>query len=84
MTEKILDIDNIKVRYSGLPVLQGVSLQVSQGELDAQIRNFRDGVRGSSADDEHGHTMALMSQGLESDEQIADIVAYIQTLKKSD
>jgi len=32
MTEKILDIDNIKVRYSGLPVLQGVSLQVSQGE----------------------------------------------------
>jgi len=32
MTEKILEIDNIKVRYSGLPVLQGVSLQVSQGE----------------------------------------------------
>ncbi|MEX1351997.1 MAG: ABC transporter ATP-binding protein [Desulfobacterales bacterium] len=28
----MLDIDNIKVRYSGLPVLQGVSLQVSQGE----------------------------------------------------
>jgi len=32
MTEKILEIDNIKVRYSGLPVLQGISLQVSQGE----------------------------------------------------
>ncbi len=32
MTEKILDIDNIKVRYSGLPVLQGISLQVGQGE----------------------------------------------------
>ena len=32
MTEKILEIDNIKVRYSGLPVLQGVSLQVSPGE----------------------------------------------------
>jgi branched-chain amino acid transport system ATP-binding protein len=32
MTEKILDIDNIKVRYSGLPVLQGISLQVSRGE----------------------------------------------------
>jgi branched-chain amino acid transport system ATP-binding protein len=32
MAEKILEIDNIKVRYSGLPVLQGVSLQVSQGE----------------------------------------------------
>jgi branched-chain amino acid transport system ATP-binding protein len=32
MTKKILEIDNIKVRYSGLPVLQGISLQVSQGE----------------------------------------------------
>jgi branched-chain amino acid transport system ATP-binding protein len=32
MTDKILEIDNIKVRYSGLPVLQGVTLQVSQGE----------------------------------------------------
>ena len=32
MTEKILEIDNIKVRYSGLPVLQGISLQVDQGE----------------------------------------------------
>ena len=32
MTEKILEIANIKVRYSGLPVLQGISLQVSQGE----------------------------------------------------
>ena len=32
MADKILEIDNIKVRYSGLPVLQGVSLQVSQGE----------------------------------------------------
>ena len=32
MTEKILEIDSIKVRYSGLPVLQGISLQVSQGE----------------------------------------------------
>jgi len=32
MTEKILEIDNIKVRYSGLPVLQGISLQISRGE----------------------------------------------------
>jgi branched-chain amino acid transport system ATP-binding protein len=28
----ILEIEDIKVRYSGLPVLQGVSLQVNQGE----------------------------------------------------
>ncbi len=32
MTEPILEIDQIKVRYSGLPVLQGVSLEVAAGE----------------------------------------------------
>ena len=32
MSQPILEIDNIKVRYSGLPVLQGVSLAVNPGE----------------------------------------------------
>ena len=32
MSEVILEINDIKVRYSGLPVLQGISLQVNQGE----------------------------------------------------
>jgi branched-chain amino acid transport system ATP-binding protein len=32
MTEPILTIDGIKVRYSGLPVLQGVSLSVNASE----------------------------------------------------
>jgi branched-chain amino acid transport system ATP-binding protein len=32
MSQTILEIDNIKVRYSGLPVLQGVSLKVNLGE----------------------------------------------------
>lgn len=32
MDQPILEIKDIKVRYSGLPVLQGVSLQVNQGE----------------------------------------------------
>ncbi len=32
MGEPILEIDNIKVRYSGLPVLHGVSLHVDPGE----------------------------------------------------
>ena len=32
MSEAILDIENIKVRYSGLPVLQGISLHVNPGE----------------------------------------------------
>jgi branched-chain amino acid transport system ATP-binding protein len=32
MNEAILDINDIKVRYSGLPVIHGVSLHVNQGE----------------------------------------------------
>jgi branched-chain amino acid transport system ATP-binding protein len=32
MNEAILEIDSIKVRYSGLPVIHGVSLHVNQGE----------------------------------------------------
>ena len=32
MSQPILEIQDIKVRYSGLPVLQGVSLAVNQGE----------------------------------------------------
>jgi branched-chain amino acid transport system ATP-binding protein len=32
MGQTILEIDNIKVRYSGLPVLQGISLKVDAGE----------------------------------------------------
>ena len=32
MKEHILQVENIKVRYSGLPVLQGVSLNVDRGE----------------------------------------------------
>ena len=32
MSEHILDIQDIKVRYSGLPVLQGISLEVNAGE----------------------------------------------------
>ena len=32
MTQHVLQVENIKVRYSGLPVLQGISLEVGEGE----------------------------------------------------
>lgn len=48
--------------------------------LDRQIRNFRDGIRGYSPNDETGQIMAGMVRGLETDEAIADIVAYIAKL----
>ena len=31
-TEKILEIKNVKVRYSGMPVLHGISLEINSGE----------------------------------------------------
>ena len=48
--------------------------------LERQIRNFRDGIRGYASDDETGRIMASMVRGLETDEAVADIVAYIQGL----
>lgn len=48
--------------------------------LERQMRNFRDGIRGGSSEDIHGFTMSQMARGLETDEKIADIVAYIDTL----
>lgn len=48
--------------------------------LERQLRNFRDGIRGASQDDAQGYTMAEMTRGLDSDEKIADIVAYIGKL----
>ncbi|MBT8091551.1 MAG: c-type cytochrome [Gammaproteobacteria bacterium] len=52
--------------------------------LERQLRNFREGIRGSSDGDTHGQAMALMTRGLESDETIMDIVAYIGTLPSAD
>ena len=52
--------------------------------LERQIRNFRAGIRGNSDGDTHGQAMALMTRGLESDQTIMDIVAYIGTLPAAD
>ena len=52
--------------------------------LERQIRNFRDGIRGSVDGDTHGAAMALMTRGIDSDEKILDIVAYINTLPAAD
>lgn len=52
--------------------------------LERQIRNFRDGLRGHGDDDAPGRNMAAMMAGLTSDEDILDIVAYIETLPAAD
>jgi cytochrome c oxidase subunit 2 len=48
--------------------------------LERQIRNFRDKIRGGDAKDANGHRMAQMAMGLSDDDDIADLVAYIETL----
>jgi cytochrome c oxidase subunit 2 len=45
-----------------------------------QLRNFRDGLRGVHPDDFYGQQMAQISKMLDEDEEITDLVAYLNTL----
>ena len=47
--------------------------------LVTQLFNFRDGLRGTHADDQNGRVMAPMAANLD-DQDVADVVAYILTL----
>ena len=49
--------------------------------LKAQIKNFKEGIRGAVAGDTWGSTMGPMVATLTSEEAIDDVVAYIATLK---
>ncbi len=48
--------------------------------LATQIRNYRDGRRGTHKDDVHGATMRPLVAVLVDDAAIADVVAYINSL----
>ena len=48
--------------------------------LTTQLSNFRDGIRGSDERDTMGQVMKPMAASL-SDQDIADLVAYIGTMK---
>lgn len=49
--------------------------------LVRQLKNFKDGIRGADPNDIYGQQMAPMAQLLPDDQAIADVVAYIETLK---
>ncbi len=49
--------------------------------LVTQIRNFRDGIRGSHAGDTYGMQMRASARLLSDDEAIRDVVSYISTLQ---
>jgi cytochrome c553 len=47
----------------------------------AQLRKFKSGMRGMHPEDVQGAQMAAMSQTLEDDKAMADVIAYIRTLR---
>jgi len=48
--------------------------------LLTQLKKFKGGVRG--AKDQYGRSMAPMANGLQDEQAMKDVVAYIQTLRK--
>ncbi len=61
----------------GSPALTGIN----DWYLVTQIRNFRDGTRGSHAGDTYGMQMRASARLLSDDEAIQDVVTYISTLQ---
>lgn len=58
------------------PRLKGIS----DWYLATQLKNFRDGVRGTHPQDAYGAQMSLLGATLSSDRAVSDIVAYINSL----
>lgn len=49
--------------------------------LIAQLHNYRQGLRGADAEDTYGAQMRATAATLPDDQAVADVVAYINTLK---
>jgi cytochrome c oxidase subunit 2 len=54
---------------------------MSDWYLERQLQYFKDGVRGSHADDIYGDQMNLVAGVLVGDTAIRDVIAYINTLR---
>ncbi len=48
--------------------------------LASQLKNFRAGIRGGHPQDFYGMQMGFMGRQMQTDEQINDVIAYINTL----
>ena len=53
---------------------------MSDWYMSNQIKNFKNGIRGTDRKDEFGGQMALMARMLRDEEDINDVIAYINTL----
>ena len=88
------DVDKGKTHYSTCVACHGVRGEgnaalrspgmtgLNDWYLAAQIRKFRDGIRGSEPGDTYGAQMRAAARLLPDDEAIRDVVAYISTLQK--
>jgi cytochrome c oxidase subunit 2 len=65
--------DGRGIAATNAPRLQGMS----DWYMARQLRNFRDGVRGTHAQDAYGAQMALVAGMLADDAEIGDVLAYI-------
>lgn len=72
--------DGRGIAATNAPRLQGMS----DWYMATQLKHFRDGVRGSHAQDIHGAQMALIAGMFGDDTAIADTLAYISSLKRSE
>ena len=48
--------------------------------LANQLKNFRAGIRGGHPQDFYGKQMGFMGRNLQTDQQVQDVIAYINTL----
>ena len=53
---------------------------MSDWYVAGQLRKFRDGIRGTHPQDRYGRQMAQMAKMLNDEQEINDIVAYMNTL----
>jgi len=49
--------------------------------LQRQLENFKAGIRGAHPQDYYGLQMGFMSKTLQSEQEVADLIAYINTLR---
>jgi len=68
--------DGLGIQATNAPRLKGMS----DWYMAAQLRNFRDGVRGGHPNDLYGSQMSLMAGMLRDEQAINDLLAYVNGL----
>ena len=87
------DLRNGRTRYQGnCGACHGASAEgnaalfaprltgIDSAYLKRQVRNFQQGLRGTSPDDRYGRQMKLMAGTLPTETDLDDVLAYIQSL----